>query len=525
MTEERTAGVGVTTDGGDLGDPADEATRSFAGRFELEEGTTLRRHTARGMIINSAFQVAMIVLNLVQRLAVAAFLTVAEFGFWGLIVTTLMTITWLKEVGIADKYIQQDEKDQVLAFQKAFTLELFYTAIFFVICIAALPVYSVIYDRSDIIVPGAILCLSLFGTVLTSPLWIFYRRMEFVKQRTLLATGPVVGTIVTVGMAVAGFGYWSLVIGNVAGTAVQAAFSMAFSPYPLAIRYDRGTLREYVSFSWPLFLNGLTGLIVVQGAIIVGNWTVGLIGLGAIGLATNFAQFVSKVDGVVKQTMYPAVCAVRERKELLLEAFVKSNRLAMMWGLPFGLSLALFGPDLVTYVLGEKWRVAEDLVQVFGVVLGVAQIAFNWTIFMRAIGNTWPIALSGILTVVVFLAVTMPLMITVGLTGYVIGVSVSAGVELAFRGYYMSRLFAGFRFWRHVARAVAPSVPAVGAVVLARIAEAGPRTLGMALAELALYAAVTAVATWLLERRLIGEVIGYLRRGGPPQGAEPLTTA
>ena len=36
---------------------------------------------------------------------------------------SLGTLVWLKQVGIGDKYIQQDEGDQERAFQKAFTLE------------------------------------------------------------------------------------------------------------------------------------------------------------------------------------------------------------------------------------------------------------------------------------------------------------------------------------------------------------------------------------------------------------------
>ena len=35
---------------------------------------------------------------------------------------------------------------------------------------------------------------------------------------------------------------------------------------------------------------------------------------------------------------------------------MKSKRLALMWGMPFGVGLALFGPDLVEFVLGSNGR-------------------------------------------------------------------------------------------------------------------------------------------------------------------------
>ena len=96
--------------------------------------------------------------------------------------------------------------------------------------------------------------------------------------------------------------------------------------------------------------------MIVQTAVIVGNFTVGLAGVGALGLAASFSMFVDRVDQVIRMTIYPAVCAVKEQTEVLFETFVKSNRLALMWGMPFGVGLALFGPDLVEFVLGSQWE-------------------------------------------------------------------------------------------------------------------------------------------------------------------------
>jgi hypothetical protein len=57
-------------------------------------------------------------------------------------------------------------------------------------------------------------------------------------------------------------------------------------------------------------------------------------------------------------------------------------------------------------------------------------------------------------------------------------------------------------------------VPAVAAVLAVRAATDAGRSPGLALAELALYLAVTIVATWAIERPLLREVRGYLR-GAP----------
>jgi O-antigen/teichoic acid export membrane protein len=494
--------------------PPDEAGELLGvddDRFAAVGQRGLRAHTAQGAIITSTFNIGYATLGMVQRVAVAAYLTASEFGFWGLIVTALMTITWLKQVGVSDKYVQQDESDQEAAFQRAFTLELVYTLAFTVVIAIAIPLYGLVYGRSSIIFPAFVLSLGLLVSPLQSPIWIAYRQMRYLRQRVLEAINPVVTAAATVALVVAGAGYWGLIIGNLAGTFAAAIVAVASSPYKLRLRFDRRTARDYFSFSWPLFLSNASSLVVVQGAIVVGNYAVGLAGLGALALASSFSAFIDRVDGIVRITIYPAVCAVKDRIDVLYEAFVKSNRLALMWAVPFGVGLALFAPDLVDFILGSKWDVATGLLQAFGLILATRQIAFNWVIFMSAIGNTRPMAINGVLQIAVFLIVTTPLMLTLGLTGYVIGMATTTVLEIALRGWFLSRLFVGFNLISHIVRAVAPIAVPAALVLGLRQLESGARTPGMAAAELVLYLVASAVATLLFERRFIVELVGYLR--------------
>ena len=181
------------------------------------------------------------VLGLVQRVAVAALLTITEYGLWGLIVTALITLAWLKQIGIADKFVQQDEPDQEAAFQKAFTLELAYSAIFFAIACVAFPILGAIYGHMEIVVPGIVLASSLVISAAETPIWIAYRQMRFVRQRVLESIDPRgLGAAVTIVLAIAGLGYWSLVLGPVAGSICGGIAAVATSPYPLRLRYERG---------------------------------------------------------------------------------------------------------------------------------------------------------------------------------------------------------------------------------------------------------------------------------------------
>jgi O-antigen/teichoic acid export membrane protein len=297
---------------------------------------------------------------------------------------------------------------------------------------------------------------------------------------------------------------------------------IAASPYPLRLRFDSETLRGYVSFSWPLLGLGITRLLIVQGSLLTANRVVGLAGVGAIGLAANFAAFSDRVNQIISQTIYPAVCRVADRGEALLEVFVKSNRLALMWAMPFGAGLALFAGDLVRYLLGDQWTPAIGLLAAFGVVAGYGQLAFNWTVFMRALNRTRPLLVAALIDLVVFAVVMLPAIIAFGLPGYAAGFATSTAVQIVVRTHYMRTLFPTFAIVRHMIRAVMPALPPVALVLALRTLLGGDRELAQAIGELTLYVLATAASTYFFERRLIGEMLGYLRgrRAPKPDSAE-----
>jgi len=472
----------------------------------------LRRITARGTLVNGAFLAFLSLLNLVRSFILAHELTRTDYGIWGVILISLGTLLWLKQAGVGDKYIQQNDTDQEEAFQRAFTLEAMFMGLFALLLAAAIPVMALLYDRSDLIAP-AIVLMGLFpAMVLQAPLWVFYRRMDFVQQRLIQAVDPLVGFVVAVGLAFAGAGYWAFVGGALAGTWASALVAVWRSPYRLRFRYDRGTMGRYVSFSWPLVLAGAAGIVTAQGSIITANAHLGIEAVGAITLAAAVSQFSDRLDQIVTGTIYPAICAVADRTALLHESFVKSNRLGLMWAVPFGLGITLFASDLVHFGIGDRWVPAIVLLQWFGVTAALNHLGFNWDAYFRARGDTRPIAVMSVAAIVVFVVVTIPLLLADGLQGLAIGLAVQAATLVIVRGHFLRRLFRGFHLGRHALRAIAPSVPAVGAVLLARALESGTRTEARAIGELVLYIGVTIAATLLFERDLLREARGYLVR-------------
>ena len=477
----------------------------------------VRRVAARGVVINSAFQVGLGTLNLLKAMIGAAYLSASDYGIWSILLLAIAMIALLKAVTVSGKYIQQDEEDQEEAFQKAFTLELISTAIMLGVALVAAPLLGLVYGRDELVAPTLVFALLLPGLALQAPIWVFHRRMDFLRQRLFLAVDPVVSFVITVALLVAGFDYWALIVGQVSGSWLGGVVASIASPYKLRLRYDRGTTREYLSFSWPLVIAVLGGLGIAQISVFVGEVAIGLAAAGAIGFASQISAYTDKIDLVITQAMYPAICRARDRSELLFEAFVKSNRIALMWGVPFGVGLALFGADLVHFVIGDHFEHAIVLIQVFGLCAAVNHIGFNWTAFYQALGNNRPLAVVTLVTLISFLCVCVPLTFAAGLDGFAAGLGVMTVTALGMRYRYLIRLFPEMRIFHYALRAIAPTIPAVLTVAAMRTLEGADRGAEVAVLELVLYLFVTAAATWLFERPLLREALSYVR----PRAAAP----
>jgi PST family polysaccharide transporter len=362
-----------------------------------------------------------------------------------------------------------------------------------------------------------VIAFALLVSAFQAPLWVYYRRMEYFHQRALQAVDPVVGFVVSVALAGAGAGYWACVGGLAAGACASSAAAVANSPYRLRLRWERHAMRGYWSFSAPLLVASAAGSVMAWSATLATRFSLGIAAVGVITLAYNISSFTDTVDALVTGALYPAICAAKDRTQILYESLVKSNRLTLMWAVPFGVGVTLFCSDLVRFGIGERWRSAVVLLQVYGITAAINHVGFNWTAYFRAIGRTRPVAIVTLVAAGVFLFAGIPLLLAFGLPGFAAGIALQAFAALVLRTWYLHQLFPGFGFLRHAARAFLPTLPAAALVLAARVVEPHARTLGVALAEFAAYVVVTLVCTWLFESSLLREALDQVlpRRAVP----------
>ena len=473
----------------------------------------LRTATARGGVVNAAFLAGAEALVVLQGLLATALLGPSAIGLYGIVTITAMTIVGLRRVGIDEAFVQAAAEHEEAEFQRAFAVELGIGVVAALVIGALAPLLAFLYGDDRLLALTLAVAYLPVALALQAPQWIFFARMDFVRLRVLQAIVPLVAVAVTVPLLLAGVGVWALVIGPLCGNAAAVLAAVRASPYRLRARFERAATRRYLRFSWPIFATGVAALIVAQGQIAVFGLSDGLAAAGWITLAATLTRYADRADQILATTIYPAIVRVRNQTAVLEELFAKSNRLTLMWAFPFGAGLALFGADLIRFVLGDDWEPAIVLLGGLAAATALQQLGYNWFSFYRARGEPRPQALESAVFAGSFLAFAVPGALAWGSWGFVAGRLASTVCVLAVRRTYVRRLLPGVRLGTIALRAAVPVALASAPVLVLRLALwGGQRPLTQALAELALWALLLALAARRLEAGLLGELWGYLRQ-------------
>jgi O-antigen/teichoic acid export membrane protein len=473
--------------------------------FPVEE---LRSRTARGGVLNALFLGGGESLALLQGLIVTALLGPVAIGLYGVVTTTAMTIAQLRRIGIDEAFVQQSAERQDLEFRRAFGVELGVGLAGSLLVALLAPAVAVAYGDDRLLALTLAVAYLPLAFSLQAPQWVFFRRMDFLRVRLLQLAIPAVTFAVTVPLAIATDSVWALVIGPACGNAVAIVAGVAISPYPLRPIFDREAVRRYLGFSWPILATALAVLMVQQGQVLAFALDDGLRAAGFVTLAFTLTRYADRADQIVATTIYPAICAVVERPDTQRRMFVAASRLTLIWALPFCAALILFSPDLVSLALGDEWEPAVLLIQGLAGAAALQQVGYVWFSFYRARAETAPQAVESAAMAAAFLGLAVPGLVLWGFEGFVAGRIAVSLAMLAVRERYVRALFPEVGLLGIAARGAIPVLLGAGAVLSVRaVLGSGEREAVEALAQLALFVAVTGAATWVLERSLLAEAV------------------
>jgi O-antigen/teichoic acid export membrane protein len=174
--------------------------------------------------------------------------------------------------------------------------------------------------------------------------------------------------IISVGLAVMGFGYWSQVWGQVVSNAVMVAVSRMVYPWNPKFIFSKKIAKSMLRYGLNIVaLDSLANLLNNADYLLIGHY-LGAEALGVYTLGFRVPEMVlTQFARIVSDVIFPVFVKMKGQVATLNNGFVKSLKYLSMITMPFGIGIALVAKPLVLALFTEKWSEAIPVIRAIAI--------------------------------------------------------------------------------------------------------------------------------------------------------------
>lgn len=413
-------------------------------------GNDIGRKAAHGVAWSFATYGLSKGLTLLTLAILARFLSKDAFGLVAVAVMVLNYLSILSELGLDAALIQRRHGFQEAA-NTVFTLTVGLGFILTVSALSSAPLIAVFFATPDL--KPILQCLGLsflinsLGSVHRS---LLKRDLAFQKRMVADMGNALVKGLVSISLAVAGFGVWALVWGQLAGSLIAVLLVWWIYPWRPKLQVKRKQLKPLLGFGGP---------IVAQDTIVITteNMTAMLIGkffgmalLGTYTMAYRLPEMLIIANlWLIGRVAFPAFSAIQNDPDQLQKGFLVSVRLVGMVVAPLSIGLFICAKPIVSVLFGPQWLDAVPLLRALTLYAWIYSIGFHDGGVYKAIGR--PAILLKLAIISLLLTV---LALIIGAHFGLIGIAVGHVVVITLRRAISLPIVAGFvhtSVWRILA--------------------------------------------------------------------------
>lgn len=298
-------------------------------------------------------------------LILARLLTPAEYGIMAMITIFIAVSNSIIDSGFSNALVRKINIQRI-DYNTVFLFNLVVSFVMYLLLYIAAPAISTFFKEPILVeivrVIGWILVINALTII---PRTIFVRNVDFKTQTKVSLISSITSGIVGIGMALAGFGVWSLVGQQLSRQLLNTVFLWIYCSWRPLFEFSKDSFKELFGFGSKLLLSGLLDTIYKNVYyIIIGRFYTSA-QLGQYTRAEQFNTiFSSNLSTVVQRVSYPVLSSIQEESERLREAYRKVIKCTMLITFACMLGLAAVAKPLILILIGDKWLPAVGYLQI-----------------------------------------------------------------------------------------------------------------------------------------------------------------
>lgn len=298
------------------------------------------------------------VFRLGTTVTLARLLTPEQYGLIAIVLATQeFSKVFTLSSGIGSKLIQANERDIEVLSKTSYWLNwIICISLFFIQCLIAFPV-AWTYQNNQIILPICVLAVS----YLILPTFAVQSALIQRENRLSIiafcnAAQSLVANILTIVLALLGFGIWSVVLPNVISNIVWTVITYHQHKWRPSGGFQIDRWNEVVKFSTDILGVELTNKLKGNIDYLIVGYFWGVEELGLYYFSFNAGIGISlNVINAFSSAMFPYFCAARENLSVLRERYFRSVKATSSIVTPIILLQVALAPLYVPFIFGDKW--------------------------------------------------------------------------------------------------------------------------------------------------------------------------
>jgi PST family polysaccharide transporter len=319
----------------------------------------------------------------------ARLLDPVDFGFVGLaMVAVLLADSLVISGGLSEFLIRKRDIDPA-HIATLFWLQLAVAMVAMLLCIALAPMIAQLLGRSEL---GPLIRWFAFLLPLSAlaavPDALLKRALAFKRLALRSTLAVIIGGSCGIGLALNGFGVWSLFGFYLTQRIVEIAVLWLSQPVPVLLLPKMRLVREVATFGGystvSRVLQACDQIVMrTTAGVMIGPTTVGYIQLGRSVLDETTNLLVNPFTRVAM----PAFASIQTDVARLQRVLRVSSETSAIIAYPSFLGIAVTAPDLVPFVFGRQWTDAVPIIQILSL-SGLAYPISNLDVaLMRGLGQ------------------------------------------------------------------------------------------------------------------------------------------
>lgn len=289
-------------------------------------------------------------------IVLARLLVPEDFGLVAVAALTINAVEKIKGLGMASAFIQRRSEIEKAANALFYSNLIMSVAVYALIWLFA-PHIAVFFNSAGAELVLRVMALQLFAEAgSTVPRAMAVKRLQFKKLTLINFCGSIVGGLLSLLLAVTGWGVWALVYGALAGAFISMVLWLLLGGWRPGKTLDWRVLKEMVRFGARLSIaDSLDAAIDTCNRLFVGRF-LGLVSLGHYDVTTRIVQIPFRnIISAGNRVALPAFCELQEDEAEIRRWYLKMIGLSSLIMVPLSICLIFLAGRFVPALLGDQW--------------------------------------------------------------------------------------------------------------------------------------------------------------------------